>query len=69
MTKQAHFKTLDPEHDETSQRTQLKVLFADERANTDHFRTSESPQGVTTRRVTRCPTTSVAVQPNLRGAR
>ena len=29
MTKQAHFKTLDPEHDEMSQRTQLKILFAD----------------------------------------
>ena len=37
MTNQAHFKTLDPEHDETSPGTQLQVLFADERANTDRF--------------------------------
>ena len=29
MTKQAHFKTLDPEHHETSQRTQSEILFAD----------------------------------------
>ena len=65
MTKQAHFKTLDSEHDKMSLRTQLQVLFADEPANTDRFRTSESPQGATTKRVTRCPTTSVAVQHNL----
>ena len=68
MTKQAHFKTIDSEHDETSPRTQPQVLLADERANTDRFGTSESPQGATTKRVTRCPT-SVMVQPNLCGAR